>query len=196
MTYCVAMQLDAGMVFLSDSRTNAGVDHINTFRKMNVFERPGDRALVLMTAGNLAITQSLVSRLREAMAGPEGGASLWSVGNLFEAARHVGEVLRTVYRHDGEALREFGIEFKASAILGGQIRGEAPRLFSIYAAGNFIEATTDTPYFQIGEAKYGKPIIDRVLTAAPASPRPPSWPSSPWIPPSAPTCRWAYPWIW
>lgn len=166
MTYCVAMQLDAGMVFLSDSRTNAGVDHINTFRKMNVFERPGDRVLVLMSAGNLAITQSLVSCLEEAMAGPEGGPSLWSVGNLFEAARHVGDMLREVHRRDGPALREFGLDFNAALILGGQIRGERPRLFSIYAAGNFIEATPETPYFQIGESKYGKPIIDRVLSGS------------------------------
>ncbi|MBL8438326.1 MAG: proteasome-type protease [Zoogloeaceae bacterium] len=165
MTYCVAMRLDAGMVFLSDSRTNAGVDHINTFRKMNLFERRGERVLVLMTAGNLAITQSLVSRLREAMEDPDAPVSLWSVTNLFEAACHVGEVLRAVYRHDGSALREFGIDFNASVLLGGQIAGEAPRLFSIYAAGNFIEATPDTPYFQIGESKYGKPIIDRVLSS-------------------------------
>lgn len=164
MTYCVAMRLDAGMVFLSDSRTNAGVDHINTFRKMNVFEREGERVLVLMTAGNLAITQSLVSRLREAMAGAEACPNLMTVGNLFEAARHIGDVLRDIHRHDGAALQEFGIEFNASIILGGQIRGEWPRLFSIYAAGNFIEATPETPYFQIGESKYGKPIIDRVLS--------------------------------
>ncbi|MDY0012463.1 MAG: proteasome-type protease [Rhodocyclaceae bacterium] len=164
MTYCVAMQLDAGMVFLSDSRTNAGVDHINTFRKMNVFERPGERVLVLMTAGNLAVTQALVSRLQEAMAAPDNPVSLWSVPNLFEAACHVGEVLRDVHRRDGKALKDFGIEFNASLILGGQIQGEAPRLFNIYAAGNFIEATLETPYFQIGESKYGKPIIDRVLS--------------------------------
>lgn len=170
MTYCVGMQLDSGMVFLSDSRTNAGVDHINTFRKMNVFERPGERVLVMMSAGNLAITQSLVSRLREAMAGPEGGPSLWSVGNLFEAARHVGDMLREVYRRDAQALQDFGIEFNASIILGGQIRGESPRLFSLYAAGNFIEATPETPYFQIGESKYGKPIIDRVLSASTSIP--------------------------
>lgn len=166
MTYCVGMQLEAGMVFLSDSRTNAGLDHINTFRKMNLFQRDGERVLVLMTAGNLAITQALVSRLREAMlVGAETRPSLMTVTNLFEAACHVGEVLREVYRHDGPALREFGIDFNASVILGGQIRGEPTRLFSIYAAGNFIEATPETPYFQIGEAKYGKPIIDRVLTA-------------------------------
>ncbi|MFZ5508343.1 MAG: peptidase [Pseudomonadota bacterium] len=161
MTYCVGMLLDAGLVCLSDSRTNAGVDHINTFRKMNLFERPGERVLVLMSAGNLALTQTLVSLLRERLA--TDGPNLYTVTNMFEAARHVGDCLREVHARDGEALKEFGIEFNASLILGGQILGEEPRLFQIYAAGNFIEATRDTPYFQIGEAKYGKPIIDRVI---------------------------------
>ncbi|WP_341678533.1 proteasome-type protease [Niveibacterium sp. SC-1] len=163
MTYCVGILLDAGLVCLSDSRTNAGVDHINSFRKLNVFERLGDRVLILMTAGNLAITQSLVSMLQEQMNAPDTRPSLWNVPNLFEAARHVGETLREVHRRDAEALQAFGIEFSASLILAGQIRGEAPRLFNIYAAGNFIEATPETPYFQIGESKYGKPIVDRVL---------------------------------
>ncbi|MBV5286854.1 MAG: proteasome-type protease [Methyloversatilis discipulorum] len=161
MTYCVGMLLDAGLVCLSDSRTNAGVDHINTFRKMNLFERQGERVLVLMSAGNLALTQTLVSLLRERLA--TDGPNLYTVTNMFEAARHVGDCLREVHARDGEALKEFGIEFNASLILGGQILGEEPRLFQIYAAGNFIEATRDTPYFQIGEAKYGKPIIDRVI---------------------------------
>ncbi|MCR6667099.1 MAG: proteasome-type protease [Methyloversatilis sp.] len=161
MTYCVGMLLDAGLVCLSDSRTNAGVDHINTFRKMNLFERPGERVLVLMSAGNLALTQTLVSLLRERLA--TDGPNLYTVTNMFEAARHVGDCLREVHARDAEALKEFGIEFNASLILGGQILGEEPRLFQIYAAGNFIEATRDTPYFQIGEAKYGKPIIDRVI---------------------------------
>jgi putative proteasome-type protease len=155
------MLLDAGLVCLSDSRTNAGVDHINTFRKMNVFERAGERVLVLMTAGNLAVTQTLVSLLRERLAAE--GPNLHTVPNMFEAARHVGDCLREVHARDAEALKDFGIEFNASLILGGQILGEQPRLFQIYAAGNFIEATRDTPYFQIGEAKYGKPIVDRVI---------------------------------
>lgn len=161
MTYCVGMLLDAGLVCLSDSRTNAGVDHINTFRKMSLFERAGERVLVLMSAGNLAVTQTLVSLLRERLSAD--GTNLYSVPNLFEAARHVGDCLRDVHKRDAEALNEFGIEFNASFILGGQILGEEPRLFHIYSAGNFIEATRDTPYFQIGEAKYGKPIIDRVI---------------------------------
>jgi len=157
------MLLNDGLVFLSDSRTNAGVDQINTFRKLTVFDKAGDRVLVLMTSGNLAITQSLVSMLQEAIAATDGRPSLMNVPNLFEAARHIGELLRDVHRRDAEALQAFNIEFSAAFILGGQIAGEAPRLFSIYAAGNFIEATPETPYFQIGESKYGKPIIDRVL---------------------------------
>jgi putative proteasome-type protease len=163
MTYCVATLLDTGMVFLSDSRTNAGVDHINTFRKMHVFERPGDRVLVLLTAGNLAVSQAVMHVLHEEAVHAEQ-ASLYTVETLFDAAVLVGDALRVVHRRDAEAFKEHGIEFNASFILGGQIRGEAPRLFSIYAAGNFIEATNDTPYFQIGESKYGKPIIDRVIT--------------------------------
>jgi putative proteasome-type protease len=163
MTYCVAMLLDTGMVFLSDSRTSAGVDQISTFRKTTVFKQPGERALVLQSAGNLAITQAVASQLREQIADPESASSLLRCRSMFEAAQCVGVALREAYRHDAEALKEFGVEFNASFILGGQIKGEEPRLFSIYAAGNFIEATTETSYFQIGESKYGKPIIDRVV---------------------------------
>lgn len=163
MTYCVGMRLEQGLVFLSDSRTNAGVDHINTFRKMTVWEKPGDRMLVLMTSGNLAISQTTVSLLKERM-GEAEVANLGSAPNMFEAARLVGEALRDVRRRDAEALSEFGVEFNAALIFGGQIGNEAPRLFLVYAAGNFIEATADTPYFQIGESKYGKPVIDRVVT--------------------------------
>jgi putative proteasome-type protease len=163
MTYCVAMLLDTGLVFLSDSRTSAGVDQISTFRKTTVFQRPGDRVLVVQTAGNLAITQAVTSMLREQIASPDAATSLLTAPNLFEAARCIGEALREVHRRDASSLKGSGLEFNASLIFGGQIRGEAPRLFSIYAAGNFIEATPDTSYFQIGESKYGKPIIDRVI---------------------------------
>jgi putative proteasome-type protease len=163
MTYCVGMLLDAGMVFLSDSRTNAGVDQISTFRKVTVFERPGERVMVLLTAGNLAISQSVVNVLNEHAQNP-GTASIWGAKNMFEAALEVGEALREIHRRDAEALKEHHIEFNASLIFGGQIGSEQPRLFCIYAAGNFIEATGDTPYFQIGESKYGKPILDRVIS--------------------------------
>jgi putative proteasome-type protease len=163
MTYCVSMLLDAGLVFLSDSRTNAGVDQINTFRKTTVFERPGDRVLVLMSAGNLAITQGVLNLLAERIMSQQGETNLYNCPNMFEGARCVGAALREMHHRDAEALRQQGVEFNASFILGGQIKGEMARLFHIYSAGNFVEATPDTTYFQIGESKYGKPIIDRVI---------------------------------
>ena len=163
MTYCVALLLDTGLVFLSDSRTNAGIDQISTFRKATVFQKPGDRVLVLQSAGNLAITQTVVSILRENIHKGDAACNLMNVPNVFEAARCVGDALRELHRRDASSLKDFGVDFNASLILGGQIRSEPPRLFSIYSAGNFIEATPDTTYFQIGESKYGKPIIDRVL---------------------------------
>ena len=162
MTYCVAVRLKAGLVFLSDSRTNAGVDHISTFRKMTVFELPGDRVMVLLSSGNLAITQAVVNRLSAHRRA--GEASVWNAANMFNAAHAIGEAVRDVHRTDAEALRNFHVEFNANFLFGGQIRGEPPRLFSIYAAGNYIEATDESPYFQIGELKYGKPILDRVVT--------------------------------
>jgi len=161
MTYCVAMQLDAGLVFLSDSRTNAGVDQISTFRKMTVFEHPGERIMVLLSAGNLAVTQAVRQILCERI-GPRE-TSVWNAKTMFDAVRLLGEAIREVHERDAEALKEFGIEFNANFIFGGQIRGERMRLFQIYSAGNFIEATHENAYFQIGEAKYGKPIIDRVI---------------------------------
>ena len=164
MTYCVAMQLDRGLVFLSDSRTNAGVDQISTFRKMTVFEHPGERLIVLLSAGNLAVTQSVRQIVCENV-GPHID-TVWNAKTMFEAVRVVGEAVREVHRRDGQALKEAGIEFNCSFIFGGQIRGEGLRLFQVYAAGNFIEATPENPYFQIGEAKYGKPIIDRVISPA------------------------------
>jgi putative proteasome-type protease len=168
MTYCVGMLLDTGLVFLSDSRTNAGVDQISSFRKVTVFEKPGDRVMVLLSSGNLAISQALVNTLQEQMAGFVPGTAqapnLMTAINMFEAARCVGDALREVHKRDAAALDEHNIEFNATFIFGGQIGNELPRLFHIYSAGNFIEATIDTPYFQIGESKYGKPIIDRVVT--------------------------------
>ncbi|HEX7642318.1 MAG TPA: proteasome-type protease [Burkholderiaceae bacterium] len=161
MTYCVAMRLEAGLVFLSDSRTNAGVDQIGTFRKMSVFENPGDRTIVLMSAGNLSISQSVRQIVAEQTT--ESGKSIWTVKSMYEAAQIVGEAIRAVYKRDAESLKNFGIDFNVSLILGGQIRGERSRLFQMYSAGNFIEAHNENTYFQIGEAKYGKPIIDRVI---------------------------------
>ena len=167
MTYCVGIKLNAGLVFLSDSRTNAGVDHISTFRKMIVYERPNDRFMVLLTAGNLSISQSVREILQvEQLKDPEGGEpiTIWNARSMFDAARVLGQAVRRVYERDGEALKYAGVEFNISMIFGGQIQGEGMRLFSVYSAGNFIEATPETPYFQIGESKYGKPVLDRVLT--------------------------------
>jgi putative proteasome-type protease len=162
-TYCVAMLLDSGLVFLSDSRTSAGVDQINTFRKTTVFERPGDRVIVMLTAGNLAISQGVLNLLAERLAAQDPKTrSLHNCPNMFEAARCIGAALREMHTRDGDAMKAQGVEFNANFIVGGQIRGESPRLFHVYAAGNFIEATPDTTYFQVGESKYGKPIIDRV----------------------------------
>ena len=164
MTYCVGMRLDAGLVFLSDSRTNAGVDQVGTFRKMSVFEIPGDRMMVLMTAGNLSISQSIRQLIAEQQ--NEDGHSIWNATSMHEAARLLGNAVRQVHEREAKALAEFGIEFNVSIIFGGQIKGERCRLFQIYSAGNFIESHDENTYFQIGEAKYGKPIIDRVVTPA------------------------------
>ena len=164
MTYCVAMRLNAGLVFLSDSRTNAGVDQISTFRKMTVFEHPGERLMVLLSAGNLAITQAVRQIVCE-RTGPND-RSLWNARTLFDAVRLVGSAVREVHERDARALKDAGIDFNCQFLFGGQIRGEQPRLFQVYAAGNFIESTPENPYFQIGEAKYGKPIIDRVVSPA------------------------------
>ena len=163
MTYCVSMLLDSGLVFLSDSRTSAGVDQINTFRKTTIFERPGDRVIVMLSAGNLAISQGVLNLLAEKLAAQDPQTvSLHNCPNMFEAARCVGAALREMHERDGEALKAQGVEINATFIVGGQIQGEPPRMFHLYSAGNFIEATADTTYFQIGESKYGKPIIDRV----------------------------------
>jgi putative proteasome-type protease len=162
MTYCVAMRVDEGLVFLADTRTNAGVDHVSAARKMAVFEQPGDRVLVLLAAGNLALTQAVMQLLSEPA--PEDKTTLYNVASMAEAARLVGDAVREVHRRDAATLAEFSVDFNCSFILGGQIRGANTRLFMIYSAGNFVESSQVSPYFQIGESKYGKPIIDRVVT--------------------------------
>ncbi len=169
MTYCCAIKINAGMVFLSDSRTNAGVDSISTFRKMLVYERPDDRFMVMLSAGNLSITQSVREILQnESVKDPETGdpITIWNARSMFDAARVLGSAVRHVEERDGTALRLAGLDFNVSLIFGGQISGEGMRLFLVYSAGNFIEATSETPYFQIGESKYGKPVLDRVITPA------------------------------
>lgn len=163
MTYCVGILLEQGLVLASDTRTNAGVDQVAITSKMHTFEQTGERVIVLLTAGNLAITQAVVNVLREHILTNDQTPHLHNVQSMFEAASVVGAAMRQIHQRDAAALKEHGIDFSASMLVAGQIRGEKPRLFNIYAAGNFIEATADTPYLQIGETKYGKPIIDRVV---------------------------------
>jgi putative proteasome-type protease len=164
MTYCIGVKLDQGMILASDSRTNAGVDNIAKFCKMTVFERRGDRVIVLLSSGNLAGTQAVIGVLNQRCAAGDAAANLWSAPTMFEVAMLVADAMRDIERRDGEYLQENEIGFNASFIVGGQISGEPLRLFRIYSEGNFIEAGLDTPYFQTGETKYGKPIIDRVIT--------------------------------
>jgi putative proteasome-type protease len=163
MTYCVAMSLDAGMIFASDSRTNAGVDQIGRFSKMRVFNRDGDRVIVALSSGNLSMTQNALSLLDQRGRAGEGTLHLWNATSMFDVARLVGDALREVKTRDGPYLQQNNIDSHANFIVGGQVRGEPPRLFEVYSEGNFIEATPDTCYFQIGESKYGKPVIDRVV---------------------------------
>lgn len=146
----------------SDTRTNAGVDQVATFPKMTVFEVPGERSMVMLTAGNLAITQAVLQHLHQDIAA-SAAENLHSVTNMFDAARLVGAAIRAVHQQDAEYLRHHNTDFNISILFAGQIGSERVRLFNIYSAGNFIEASEETPYFQIGETKYGKPILDRVL---------------------------------
>ena len=163
MTYCVGLCLKDGLVMLSDTRTNAGVDNISTFSKMHVYEIPSERFIVAMTAGNLGVSQAIVNMLHEGFETGDRVENIYTVPSMFRAAQLAGEAVRRVYRSDGPTLEAQQIKFDVSLILGGQLKGRGMRLFQIYAAGNFIEATPDTPFLQIGETKYGKPILDRVL---------------------------------
>lgn len=166
MTYCVGLKLRAGLVLLSDTRTNAGVDNIARFRKMFVFEEPDERVIVLMAAGNLGITQGVITHLSAAVkrsrVEPET-ESLMTCDTLYRAAQLVGEAMREVQKRDRADIESQGSAADATLIMAGQRRGGDLRLFLIYTAGNFIEAGDDTPYLQIGEHKYGKPILDRVI---------------------------------
>lgn len=164
MTYCVGVALAGGLVMLSDTRTNAGLDDIATFGKMFVWEKPGDRVIALCAAGNLAVTQAVANLLEEGLEGEDGAVETpWTVPSMFRAARLVSRATRAVYAEHGPAMKAQDIAFSQSILLGGQLAGRGVRLFQLYAAGNFIQATADTPYLQIGEHKYGKPILDRTL---------------------------------
>jgi putative proteasome-type protease len=158
------MSLEAGMIFASDTRTNAGVDQVSRFSKMRTFVAPGDRVIVMLSSGNLSVTQNAINTLEQRARAPDSGLTLWSATSMFEIARLLGDALREVKSRDGPYLSQNNIDSSANFLVGGQVRGEPCRLFNVYSEGNFIEATDETCYFQSGETKYGKPIIDRVVS--------------------------------
>jgi putative proteasome-type protease len=166
MTYCVGVLTEDGLVFGSDSRTHAGVDDFASFCKMSVFERAGDRVLVLLSSGNLAGTQAVITVLTQRARVEDGSPTLWSAPTMFDVAGVVSDAMRGIEDRDKKYLEKSELAFNASFILGGQIRGEPMRLFRIYAEGNFIEAGSSTPFLQTGETKYGKPILDRVIKSS------------------------------
>jgi putative proteasome-type protease len=165
MTYCLALKLRQGLVFASDSRTTAGVDYINTYRKMHVFQPSADRLLVVLTSGNLATTQEVVDNLRRDLASSQPGESLATASYVFEAARYVGKVLCTVVQHYAATPGGNVADLRATLIVGGQIEGHPPEIYLVYPEGNYVAATWETPYLQLGEFKYGKPILSRLAGA-------------------------------
>jgi putative proteasome-type protease len=166
MTYCCGILVRDGLVMIADTRTNAGLDNISVFRKLHSFAVPGERILAIASSGNLSLSQSVLSTLHEGFADPETGEreTLLNAPTMFQAAQRIGRAIRSVHATDEHALEAADVKFDLSMLFGGRIRGERPRLFMVYAAGNFIECTTDTPYLQIGEHKYGKPVLDRAIT--------------------------------
>ena len=165
MTYCCGILVRDGLVMIADTRTNAGLDNVSTFRKLHVFEEPGKCVMALASAGNLSVSQSVVSLLNEEIENPESGERerLTDAPSMFQAAQRIGHAIRTIHDHGVPALEESEVKFDVSFLFGGQLAGRRLRLFMIYSAGNFIECTVDTPYLQIGEHKYGKPILDRAV---------------------------------
>jgi putative proteasome-type protease len=166
MTYCCGILVQDGIVMVADTRTNAGLDNISTFRKLHVFCEPGERVMALASAGNLSMTQSVVSMLREGIENPATGEieTLLNSPSMFQAAQRIGRTIRRIYATEAAALDAMDVKFDVAFLFGGQIKGERQRMFMVYTAGNFIECTKDTPYLQIGEHKYGKPILDRAVT--------------------------------
>ncbi len=162
MTYCLGVSVSAGLVLAADSRTNAGIDQIATVRKLSLFESPGRVVIAVLSAGNLATTQAVTTILRQNLDTGDAARDLFVQGTMFQVAQIVGAVLREVLARDGDFVRPFG-DPGGTFLVGGQIRGEPPRLFQIYTAGNFVEATPRNCFLQIGETKYGKPILDRAL---------------------------------
>ena len=165
MTYCCGILVHDGVVMIADTRTNAGLDNISTFRKLHVYTQPGERVMALSSSGNLSLSQSVRSTLTEGLENPETGEieTLLNAPTMFQAAQRIGRAIRSVQNVEGKALAAAEIDHDVSFLFGGQIRGERLRLFMIYSAGNFIECTVDTPYLQIGEHKYGKPVLDRAI---------------------------------
>ena len=166
MTYCAGILVEEGLVMIADTRTNAGLDNISTFRKLHIFAKPGERVLALATAGNLSVSQSVISLLQEGIENPDTGEleTLDDAPTLFRAAQLIGRAVRQIRATEEQALEDAGLTFDVSFLFGGQIAGGPMRLYMIYAAGNFIECGQDAPFLQIGEHKYGKPILDRAVT--------------------------------
>lgn len=164
MTYCVGFCVKEGLVFASDSRTNAGIDYVTSYSKMHVFTPANDRVFVMLSAGNLATTQEIVNRINRDIDYPDGGQNLFSARYLFEAADYIGKISREVQDSHSAALQASGVSGEVSLIFGGQIQGKEHGLILIYPQGNYIEASENTPFLQIGETKYGKPVLDRVVT--------------------------------
>jgi putative proteasome-type protease len=162
MTYCLGIITHSGLVMASDSRTNAGVDYVSNYQKLFDFSLPGERVIIICTSGNLAITQGVITNLRRDLKAQEN-VNLHSLPNLHEVANYIGGKIRQVQEKDGSWLKKDGIDFQCSLLVGGQIRGEDPQLYLIYSQGNYIHATPETPFLQLGETKYGKPILDRTL---------------------------------
>jgi putative proteasome-type protease len=165
MTYCCGVLVRDGLVMIADTRTNAGLDNVSTFRKLHIFSKPGERIMAIASAGNLAISQSVLSTLTEGLEDPHTGEieTLMNAPTMFQAAQRIGRAIRNVHATEGDALKSEDVSFDVSFLFGGQIKGSRMRLFMVYTAGNFIECTTDTPYLQIGEHKYGKPVLDRAM---------------------------------
>lgn len=165
MTYCCGILVRDGLVMIADTRTNAGLDNISTYRKLHIFSEPGERMLALASAGNLSLSQTVISLLTEGVQNEQTGEleTLMNAPSMFKAAQRVGKAVRSVRDMESEALQADQVSYEVSFLFGGQVKGGRLRLFMIYSAGNFIECTVDTPYLQIGEHKYGKPVLDRAI---------------------------------
>jgi putative proteasome-type protease len=166
MTYCCGILVSAGLVMVADTRTNAGLDNISTFRKLHVYTQPGERIMAIASSGNLSLSQSVRSTLTEGVENPDTGEieTLMNAPTMFQAAQRIGRTIRSVQTAEGKALDAAEIDHEVAFLFGGQIKGGRLQLFMIYSAGNFIECTIDTPYLQIGEHKYGKPVLDRAIS--------------------------------